>query len=569
MKTIKHYIMAGLGVVTLASCSDFLEIKPQTEIVLEDYWTEKADATSELMSCYEALGSSECLRRIALWGEVRSDNMKAGTNPEFWLQDILKENLQPDNVICKWDELYKTINYCNTLIHYAPGVKEVDPNYKESEMKENVAEAKAIRAICYFTLIKTFRDVPYTTEPSIDDRQQYQIPASDFDTVLHNLIEDLEGCKDDAVRRYYLDKSDNAYINNSRITRWSIRAILADLYLWAGEYKKCIETCDEIIAYKISQYEEMVADPDLRQNAIRNIALFNGVPLILECPLNSSIETYRGSAYNAIFGTGNSFESLFELYYNSRYSNNNDFVSSFYYNNRNAGDIGFLSAPSHLYEGVAKNQNKIFPSKNDCRAYENMNENGGRYAIRKYGRTNVYLNMKNITEESGVQAGENSRDDNKSNWIFYRLTDVMLMKAEAELLLGEEHFPAAFSMINAVNKRARNITSANDGDTLKYQDYATSVSAMEDLLFEERHRELMFEGKRWFDLVRMARRDGNTNRLVNNAIEKHTSNTAAIRIKLADPNIVYYPYSREELKKNPYLKQNTAYKDNNAQLGTN
>ena len=71
----------GLGVVALTSCGDFLSIKPQNEIVLEDYWTEKDDATSMLMSCYDALGSKECLRRIILWGEVRSDETKAGTNP--------------------------------------------------------------------------------------------------------------------------------------------------------------------------------------------------------------------------------------------------------------------------------------------------------------------------------------------------------------------------------------------------------------------------------------------------------------------------------------------------------
>ena len=142
----------------------------------------------------------------------------------------------------------------------------------------------------------------------------------------------------------------------------------------------------------------------------------------------------------------------------------------------------------------------------------------------------------------------------------------MLMKAEAELLQGEEHFETAFSLINAVNKRARNVTSTTERDTLEYADYATSQNAMEQLLFDERHRELMFEGKRWFDLVRMAKRDGNTSRLVNETMPKHTTNAASIRIKLADPNIVYYPYARAELKKNPKLVQNPAYKDDNAQL---
>lgn len=566
MKSIKQYIMVGLGAAALSSCGDFLEIKPQNEIVLEDYWTEKDDATSMLMSCYDALGSKECLRRIVLWGEVRSDETKAGTNPPMWLQDILKENLQPDNEICEWGEVYKTINYCNTFIHYAPGVSEKDPNYKEGEMKANIAEAKAIRAICYFTLAKTFRAVPFTFEPSLTDDQDYRLPATDLDVIAKALIEDLEGCKDDAVRRYYLDNNSKSYENSSRITRWSIRAILAELYLWTGEYQKCVDVCNEIIDYKKSQYQEWLNDPDLRTTAVRTIKQFNGVPLILECPEGSSIDVARGDAYNSVFGTGNSFESLFELYYNNKFSNKEEFVPAYYCNRTNDGEFGYLAAPDHLYENLATDKNTVFLSKNDCRGYENIIASGSRFAIRKYGRKSVSLDMKNITTEAKVQASETMQQTNYNNWIFYRLTDIMLMKAEAEVLLGEDNFEDAFAMVNAVNKRARNATSATVSDTLKYADYNTSKAAMEELVFDERQRELMFEGKRWFDLVRMARRDGNNSRLVNEAIKKHTSNTAAIRIRLADPNIAYYPYSRAEIKRNPMLVQNPAYKDNNAQL---
>lgn len=566
MKPIKQYIMVGLGMLSLSACGDFLDIKPQNEIVLEDYWTEKADATSMLMSCYDALGAENCLRRIALWGEVRSDNMKAGTNAPFWLQDILKENLQPTNEICNWEDIYRTINYCNTFIHYAPSVSATDPNYKDSEMKANVAEAKAIRALCYFTLAKTFNAVPFTLEPSLSDDQEYILPATKFEDIVAALIADLEGCKDDAVRRFYLDDNAKSYENSSRFTRVGIRALLADLYLWAGDYQKCSETCDEIISYKKSQYEEWLADPDLRFRANREMALFNEIPLILESPVGSSVDTYRGDAYQSIFGDGNSFESLFELYCNTQFGNSNKYVQDYYCNRNNSGYFGFLAAPDHLYENIAIDKNVVFLSKNDCRAYENIKADGSRFAIRKYGRTSVSLNMKSISNESTVQAGEDIRSNDRSNWIFYRLTDVMLMKAEAELLQGEEHFETAFSLINAVNKRARNVTSTTERDTLEYADYATSQNAMEQLLFDERHRELMFEGKRWFDLVRMAKRDGNTSRLVNETMPKHTTNAASIRIKLADPNIVYYPYARAELKKNPKLVQNPAYKDDNAQL---
>jgi hypothetical protein len=82
---------------------------------------------------------------------------------------------------------------------------------------------------------------------------------------------------------------------------------------------------------------------------------------------------------------------------------------------------------------------------------------------------------------------------------------------------------------------------------------------MENLLLEERQREFLFEGKRWYDLVRFAVRDGNNTRLVELASRKYQENANAMKIKLADPNIIFFPYAKNELKVNPLLVQNPAF----------
>jgi len=69
----------------------------------------------------------------------------------------------------------------------------------------------------------------------------------------------------------------------------------------------------------------------------------------------------------------------------------------------------------------------------------------------------------------------------------------------------------------------------------------------------------MFEGKRWFDLVRMARREGNNVKLVDMVISKYTENQSTIRSKMMSVDALYFPYSEEELKVNSYLKQNPVY----------
>ena len=53
-----------------------------------------------------------------------------------------------------------------------------------------------------------------------------------------------------------------------------------------------------------------------------------------------------------------------------------------------------------------------------------------------------------------------------------------------------------------MNRRAICKSRYESAKELKFADYGGSVSSMEELVFDERRRELMFEGKRWYDLVR-------------------------------------------------------------------
>ena len=135
----------------------------------------------------------------------------------------------------------------------------------------------------------------------------------------------------------------------------------------------------------------------------------------------------------------------------------------------------------------------------------------------------------------------------------------MLMKAEALVQQGDQHFEEAFSLINAVSRRAVNSFVPGTGEILVFDDYKESKESMEQLVMDERHRELMFEGKRWFDLLREARRTGNTRDLAKTVTKKQLTNISGIQIRLADPNALYLPYYRNEVKVNPYLHQNPAY----------
>ena len=549
---VSYLLLLSFSPLLLSGCSDFLDILPMNSTVLENYWKEKADVTGAVNGCYEALASEDVVTRMGVWGELRSDNVVAGANVPNHLNEMLRENLLPTNDMCKWSYLYNVINRCNIVCHYAPEVEQIDPNYTYNEMKATIAEMKAIRALCYFYLIRTFRDVPYTTEPSIDDNQDYVIPATKFDVVVDSLITDLESIKDDAQRRFEIEKVQGKSIyvptvNNSRITRWAIYALLADLYLWKGDWNNVIKYCDLVIDYKKQVYEEM-----LQIDQINDIELYDGIPMIMEATVKGTKDV--GNTYTSLFGNGNSFESIFEIYYNGNTGQENNWISSYYGNRDNA--IGRLRAADFLMDGFTSNNNQVWLSQGDCRAYESMESSGNSLSITKYVRQSASFSLQRL---GIVNVAGDRRTRKDANWIIYRLSDVMLMKAEALIQRSENDWPEAFQLINNVYKRANNISPETTTGSLVFETYNTSKEKMEDLLFEERHREFLFEGKRWFDLVRLARRDGKTERLTSSVIRKHRQDQNVIRIKLTDPNYIYFPYARAELKANPLLIQNPAF----------
>ena len=161
-----------------------------------------------------------------------------------------------------------------------------------------------------------------------------------------------------------------------------------------------------------------------------------------------------------------------------------------------------------------------------------------------------------------------SQNQNGSNWVIYRLTDIMLLKAEALSQMLREGadtetveynrpiLAQAFSLVNAVNKRS--VCQNQLVDTLQQSDYGTK-SLMENLVLQERQRELMFEGKRWFDLVRYCQRNGNTQILSSAAMRKVTTGGDLIANKLAKMDAIYWPYNNDEIKINKNLKQNPAF----------
>ena len=108
---------------------------------------------------------------------------------------------------------------------------------------------------------------------------------------------------------------------------------------------------------------------------------------------------------------------------------------------------------------------------------------------------------------------------------------------------------------------------------------------MEKLVLAERLRELCFEGKRWYDLMRynyrhvnaadytktmaelagdnasMAAFPANSQEMMTIVQRKYIENAAAITSKIKNEAYLYFPVDDDEIKVNNMLKQNPAYAD--------
>jgi len=554
---INKYIALSASILAMActSCDDFLTIKPLNDIVADNFWTEKADVESALNACYAQMESTDVVQRMFVWGEVRSDNVYFNSSAGMDLQRVVEETIFETNSWSDWVSFYQVINRCNTVIYYAPSVAEIDPNLTPSEVKATIAEATFLRTLAYFYLMRTFQDVPYTTKPSIDDNDvdgDYRLVPTKFYDLLPQLISDLEAVKGDALKLFPESATTGRAANTSRVTTCAIYALLADLYLWNKEYQKCVDYCDLVLAYKMERYTELKQEyPDEADK----LKLFREkYPLILEQRSGNTL----GAVYNEIFGEGNSFESIFELYYRNNMSTQNNLVYNFF-GNRNTS-IGQCLATSELVTDLTDNTNSVFRS-TDCRIYENYQENSNQYCIRKYVNQSVSLTQDKSGANASYRASQSMRSDAYANWIIYRLTDVMLMKAEAEIELDDEqHLEDAFDIISVVYNRGNNFIAAT-ADTLVRTDYATQKS-LRGLVFNERRRELLFEGKRWYDLLRLTLRTGDKGDLVNAVVKKQKKNQNTIRIKLQQEGALFWPYLKREIDANPNLSQNPAYYGN-------
>lgn len=496
-KYIKYLILIWVVAAGLNSCS-FLDVDQPDNLVKNDYWQTKEQVNASLTGVYTSLHNN--LVKLIKWGDLRSELYKVGTANNLGNEtEFVQQDISTANELNDWSGVYQSINWANSFLKNARSTMQRDPSITEAEMSSWESEVYAIRALYYFYLVRTFRDVPIVLEAYESDTQNPYAAPSPESVVLDTIEADLTRALANAPETF--DSPEKRF---GRITKNAVRAIWADVKLWRGEYDNCLSLCRAL---------ESVYDNRM----------------------------VYGKDWFTIFSQGNSPESIFEYQYLSGKG-----VGSPLYNLYRTGSSNvFLSNYTYLEECISN----IYPAQFENFAYGDTVRIEATFnpsaEVLKYVASDPYLPV----EYRGV-------DSRNANFIFYRYREILLIKAEALAL--KEDYSGAIDAINRI-RTATELPLIEDasifGEGVTFFENLLNERICE-LAFEGKHwfsQVRMARNSGYADLV-VERNAKAAQQSLNGTVKLQT-----MRARLQDSESWFLPYYKTEVEKNPLLNQKTYY----------
>lgn len=189
MKATK-YITFGLILAISASCEKFLELEPESELTTETYYEDAEQIESGIFACYDGL--QQTIQIEFMLTEMRSDNGTTVLNEGGYGQlDNFNDAVTNNVTLNYWQLSFNTIMRANTVLKYLDVVTDA------SQRNSFEAEARLIRAINYFNLVRLYGAVPLVDDvilstqseffSRVDVNQVYDFIKSDLTYAAQNL----------------------------------------------------------------------------------------------------------------------------------------------------------------------------------------------------------------------------------------------------------------------------------------------------------------------------------------------------------------------------------------------
>jgi len=486
MKNKINYLFLVVLFTSLLGCSDYLEEVPISELSVENSFETEADAIAAIVGVYNSLqlegvyGKSQTL--------FSTDEHNAGSKVP--LSGLNLYSFTADNVeviLPIWRDHYKGINRANLAISKIPSI-----DMDVAKRNTLVAEAKFIKALLYFNLIRYYGDVPYkdSETTSLND---LTIPRTPVATIYENMITDLEYC----IEHLKVKAAGLA----GHATQDAAKTLLASIYLTKGSMARRNNTGDGIADFTFAaRYSREVIDA-------------NRYTL---CP-------YFPDAF--IVQNKNNDEIIFDVQFKSPGLGVGNTIGL------NMGIPSTASGVDNLSAGGSQGAIRANPYHQFY--YEvadsiRMKWTNARILIN--ATTGGYSIVSAVSNNPPVSAAKFRRypvrssdfvlqtNDYDVNWPIFRYAEVLLIYAEASNEINGPN-QLAINALNLLRSRARNTNiggvhrdilprslsiqrSIGLVDLTVTNSLVSTQSAFRNYILLERSRELSQEGKRWFDLVR-------------------------------------------------------------------
>jgi len=500
---MKIYIYVLFTAIALIACEKELELKSPSELTTAGFWDTEEGARTAHTGLYANLRSSA--GNLWLLGEMRSDIWGGRTYESASNTALIESNISVATAPFNgWAGLYTRIHRINDFLANAQGVDFVN----ETDKKHLLGQTYGLRALYYYTLLKTWGDVPIILEPvGTIDPAKLSKPRSSQAEVMSLIKSDIEA----SLNAFGTD--DFFWEGNKNY--WSKAATLAlkgDVYIWSGN----------LLGGGSSDFTTAKA-------ALQQISSFG-------ISLESSI--------SALWGVGNegNTEFIFSIQYKQ------DEESNFYnsltgrsteinpqFNDKGASMSDFIIAGANRY-GQSEKTILLLDDNDDSRKDATfirlyIDDNGGA-GYPSYVDSAYFGSVFN--KFLGQVIGSERIFENDVP--VYRYADVLLLMAEAKNLLGED--PS--EEINLIRERAY---GANYEEA-KHAYVNGSQTENANAILDERYKEFIGEGKRWWDL----RRAGNSYVMDNISF-----------LNVGDEFKLLLPVTTDMIGRNPALEQTPGY----------
>lgn len=430
-----------LVLIMMGSCKkEFIELTPQSTVVIDVLYKTDKDFQDAVIGCYTPLQAQ--YQDFWVFGDLRGDDSRHEVLAN--LSRVSFDNFtlnNDDNLLTStWRNYYQVVSRTNLILSK---IESIDVSIVKTKDRY-IAEAKFLRALAYFDLVRIFGDVPMLTTP-ITVVEAYNLSREKVDKIYDEVI-----IKDLMVAETNLPTSYTG-TDVGRPTKGAAKALLGKVYLTRKDFAK--------------------AEAKLKEVTTMGYALLDNYKDLFDYSKNEHHKEYIFDIeYEEGIGEGSNITNAFTPQWTP--------IADVYGIKGLLGDNN--APPPSLYN--------LFDPKDPRRDITvllgGVTDKNGNF-VKLPPQSQQSFTQKYMTS---VPSG----GDSKANWKVIRYADVLLMYAE--VLNENDKVNEALGYLNQIRSRVKISTYSN-----------LAKDDLREKIYLERRLELSSEGQRWFDLVRTGR----------------------------------------------------------------